>query len=141
MNISNLSIRLFCLYTIVYLSKKGADINKIKYVASHIQALEQTRNNRNRLYPNWKEIEANDTASAARNLSEGIFTDDYAVICRKNAEYYDLQLVHENIEDIRNNRTELRVYKNTSMDYSEKTNLLFGSGLHINSQVKMGLVI
>ena len=62
-------------------------------------------------------METNDTASAARNLSEGFFGDDYAVICRKNAgEYYNLQLVHENIEDLCNNKTEFQVYKNISLD-------------------------
>lgn len=93
--------------------KRGVDINKIKYVASHIQALQQTRENRSRIYPNWEEIETNDTASAARDLSEGNFTDEYAVICRKNAgEQYGLILIHENIEDIQDNRTEFRVLKN-----------------------------
>ena len=101
--------------------KQHMEPENIKVVTSHIQALNQTKNNRHIRFPNWEDKETNDTASAARNLSEGIFPDDYAVICRKNAgERYGLKLVCENIEDVRNNRTEFRVYKNSTMDYSEK---------------------
>lgn len=87
-------------------------MEEIKFITSHIQALRQTENNRKLSFPNWSEQETNDTASAARNLSQGVLPDDYAVICRKNAgEKYGLKLVCENIEDDENNRTEFRVYK------------------------------
>lgn len=100
--------------------KPNVEMEEIKVITSHVQALHQTENNRKLSFPNWSELEANDTASAARNLSQGVLPDDYAVICRKNAgEKYGLKLVCENIEDDKNNRTEFRVYKLSEMDYSE----------------------
>lgn len=100
--------------------KPNVSEDSVTVITSHIQALRQTENNRKERFPNWVEKEANDTASAARNLSEGIFPDNYAVICRKNAgEHYGLKMISENIEDEGNNRTEFRVYKVSSMDYSE----------------------
>lgn len=92
----------------------------ISFVVSHIQALNQTRANRNMLYPKWEEKEANDTAAAARNLAHGLYPDNYAVICRKNAgEQYGLQLLKENIEDSSDNKTEFRVFKLPEIIYSE----------------------
>ena len=99
--------------------KKDVTLDSISVITSHTQALDQTRKNRNIRYPNWKEREASDTALAARHLSEGIFPDNYAVICRENAgKKYGLKMVCKNIEDEKNNRTEFRVYKNPTIDYS-----------------------
>ncbi len=82
---------------------KTEDLNTI---VSHIQALKQTRHTRDKLCPGLKEIKAEDTAAAARKLSEGIYPDNYAVICRKNAgEMYGLELWLENIEDDKSNET------------------------------------
>lgn len=68
--------------------KPNINVEQIEYIASHKQALSQTRINRNRLFLNWKEKETKDTALAAKELSEGILPDNYAVICRKNAGEY-----------------------------------------------------
>ena len=82
---------------------KAEDLNTI---VSHIQALKQTRYTRDKLCPGLKEIKAEDTAAAARKLSEGIYPDNYAVICRKNAgKMYGLELWLENVEDDKSNET------------------------------------
>ena len=78
----------------------------IQFVASHIQALNQTENNRKKFWKNLKEIECKDTALAAQLLSNGTYPDDYAVICRTDAgKFYNLHLIKENIEDNPNNKT------------------------------------
>lgn len=92
--------------------KPNINLEQVEFIASHIQALNQTRINRNKLFLNWKEKETRDTALAARELSEGALPDNYAVICRKNAgEYYGLHLVYENIEDDSSNKTEFLIMK------------------------------
>lgn len=75
-------------------------------VASHIQALLQTRGTLDRLYPGTSRLEVEDTALAAKYLAEGTLSDDHAVICRKDAgERYGLTLIRENAEDCADNRT------------------------------------
>lgn len=84
----------------------------IKFVASHIQALLQTTKFRQKHLENLREIETEDTAFAASNLAKGKLTDNTCVICRKNAgEKYNLELMYENIEDLKDNKTEFKIYK------------------------------
>ena len=79
---------------------------KVVYVASHIQALMQTAKTRTKILPNTSDVECIDTALAAKMLSEGQYSENYAVICRKNAgELYNLHLLAENIEDNKSNKT------------------------------------
>jgi prephenate dehydratase len=85
---------------------------KVEILASHPQALLQTGKNLGRLYPDavWKEVE--DTAYAAELLSQGKLPDTAAVVCRRNAgERYGLILLHENIEDNRDNMTYFALLK------------------------------
>lgn len=90
-----------CLY-----KKRGIDTKSLKNVASHIHALAQTRKTRAKKYPFLKEIETEDTALSARQLSEGTLPSDTAVICSKGAgELWNLALIEENIEDSPDNRT------------------------------------
>ena len=85
---------------------KSKDAPNITSVASHIQALKQTRNTRQKILPQAKEVECIDTALAAKMLYTGEYPQDYAVICRKNAgERYGLNLFAENIEDDTSNQT------------------------------------
>ncbi|MBQ8845130.1 MAG: chorismate mutase [Clostridia bacterium] len=92
--------------------KKGVKNDNIKVIASHIQALLQTKNSRNKLFPNAKEKEMRDTALSAKDLSEGMLDETHAVICRNNAGiFYNLELIKENIEDFDNNQTEFKVFK------------------------------
>lgn len=81
----------------------------IKYVASHIQALKQTKNNLKKY--NFKVIEIEDTAIGARGIASGELANT-AVICSKIAgELYGLELVEENIEDCSDNKTTFGLYE------------------------------
>lgn len=80
--------------------------NKIDTIASHPQALMQTSKNLEKLFPDTKRIEVEDTAYAAEMLFEGLLPDNVGVVCRKDAgENYDLFLMYENIEDDPQNTT------------------------------------
>lgn len=87
------------------------NLNEITVIASHIQALKQTEENRKKLFPNCIEVEVEDTALAAKYLVDGTLHPNVAVICRKNAgEMFGLDLVCENFEDSKDNFTEFGVY-------------------------------
>ena len=86
--------------------------DQIKFVASHIQALNQTKSTRQKLIPNAIEIECTDTAHAAKMLAEGKYPNTYAVICRKNAGLnHNLFLLAQNIEDNPENKTTFGLFK------------------------------
>lgn len=94
--------------------KKNEEIGNtsLKIIASHVQALKQTENNRKKYFKNLQEFETEDTAIAAKYLANGVFSDDTAVICRKNAgEMFGLKLIYENIEDKKDNKTEFGIFK------------------------------
>ena len=84
----------------------------VRHVASHIQALLQTREHLGTLYPDSDRVEVSDTAVAAEMLSDGRLSEDTAVVCRRNAgEMFRLHLVHENIEDMEGNMTEFELLR------------------------------
>ena len=86
--------------------------DQIKFVASHIQALNQTKGTRQKLIPNATEIECTDTAYAAKMLAEEKYPNTYAIICRKNTGlFYNLFLLAENIEDNPENKTTFGLFK------------------------------
>ena len=92
--------------------KKETKRENIKCVASHPQALKQTHNNRMKYYPKASTEKMEDTAIAAKYLYEGKLPETTAVLCRKNAgEMYDLELIHENMEDRSDNYTEFQMFK------------------------------
>lgn len=92
--------------------KSGVNVKNIKNIASHIQALIQCKKNIEKLFPNCKIIETEDTSIAAKYLKEGILSDNTAIICSKSAgDMYNLELVKENIEDSSNNYTTFGIYK------------------------------
>ena len=96
------------------LFKKSPDIpNKsLKFVASHVLAIKQCENHIRYSYPNLKPIEVEDTGKAAKDLADGTLTDEYAVLCRKNAgEMFNLCLMDENIEDYKENRTHFCLFR------------------------------
>ena len=85
---------------------------EVKHVASHIQALMQTKNHLAMLFPGADMVEVSDTAVAAEMLSKGQLSDDTAVICRRNAgEMFGLTMLHENIEDLEGNMTEFKLLR------------------------------
>lgn len=86
--------------------------DSIGHVASHIQALLQTSENLTRLFPDADRIEVEDTAVAARYLSEGKLPKDTAVVCRANAgRMFGLEMIHENIENRTDNMTEFHLLR------------------------------
>ena len=86
--------------------------SSIQYVASHIQALQQTKGTRKKILKNIPEIECLDTALAAKKLSNGEYPENYAVICRENAGlFFNLTLVAKNIEDDPFNKTTFGFFK------------------------------
>ena len=90
------------------------DCNVI-HVASHIQALLQTADHLKMLFPDADQIEVEDTAIAARYLSEGKLPEGTAVVCRRNAGHmFGLKMIHENIEDRADNMTEFHLLRKVS---------------------------
>ena len=91
---------------------KKSHKSSIKYVASHIQALHQTRESRKQILKNVIEIECTDTALAAKMLFNGEYPENYAVICRENAgNFFNLTLMAKNIEDNPFNMTSFGLFK------------------------------
>nr|AWI66830.1 Monofunctional prephenate dehydratase [Piromyces sp.] len=94
-----------CLFT------KGQKIEECQVVMSHPQALKQTKQTREKNYPWLSEREIGDQAKAAKDLSEGLYPDNHAVVCRKNAgENVGLTLIAENIEDDSSNETTFGIF-------------------------------
>ena len=86
--------------------------SKIDFIASHIQALNQTKAYRRKNFSHIKEIESEDTGISAKKLSTGEYPENYAVICKKSAgKFYNLFLIDENIEDDKKNKTLFGLFK------------------------------
>lgn len=85
--------------------------SSINAIASHIQALKQTEGNVKRFFPYAEKIETEDTAAAAKKLSEGVLDKHTAVICSREAgNEYGLACMYENIEDDSSNQTMFFLY-------------------------------
>ena len=83
---------------------------EITVVSSHIQALQQCRRSLESLFPDADLMESEDTALSAQHLAEGKLPDTAAVLCRRNAgEMFGLRMIHENIEDNKENMTEFHL--------------------------------
>lgn len=92
--------------------RPGVKSSEISYIASHLQALKQTRQYTATHFPNAGLVEAADTALAAADLANGNYDDRYAVICRKECGlYYGLELIAENVEDVEENITTFAVLR------------------------------
>jgi prephenate dehydratase len=84
-----------CLYRLLDVSD-----DDISVIASHEQALRQTRRIRHTLYQQCMELETPDTALAAAWLADGRLGRDVAVLCpRRAGERYGLQLMRANMKD------------------------------------------
>lgn len=88
------------------LAKKGKNISDIKKIVSHQQALRQCRMYLKR---KWEAIDLEeyaDTAKAAKDLGEGVISDNCAVIAPIGcAKIYDLDVLEEGIQDLKFNYT------------------------------------
>ena len=96
-----------------YLFVKNENINKkdIRMIASHPQAFKQCKKTLENQFSKVELLGDEDTATAARKLALGIFNDDVAVLCRKNAgEMNGLYLLESNLEDSSDNKTTFEMY-------------------------------
>lgn len=90
------------------IGKKGANINNIKKVASHPQALAQCQKYIEK--KKFEAIECSNTAIAAVELANSD-DDTLAVIASKDvAKLYDLEVLESNINESRNNTTRFAVF-------------------------------
>lgn len=88
------------------LAKRGVAASQIKTIVSQLPALSQCEKFLAAKFPQAKVQEYHDTAAAARDLAEGKLPADAAVICNLNcATLFDLQVLEENIQDNKDNRT------------------------------------
>ena len=84
------------------------DINKedIKKITTHSQAIMQCERYIRREFPNAELVEWEDTAKAAKDLSEGNISADSAVIApARSAQIYNLKIVDKGIQDNHPNLT------------------------------------
>lgn len=80
--------------------KKNTLIKNIKRVASHEQAIKQTKNTIEKKFGNLERVFISDTALAAKMLYEDELDDNTVVICSKDAgNKYSLHCIYKNIED------------------------------------------
>jgi len=93
----------------IFVKREGVEIDSI---ASHVQALGQTYNNVERMFPGIKRVGVADTALAAEMLSDGRLPETTAVLCTMAAGmHYKLHLLEENVEDDPENWTDFALLK------------------------------
>lgn len=91
-----------------YLYKKSPEVSveQLTKVASHPQALAQTKLTRAKNWPHMQDQEIEDTAIGAEWLAKGILPETTAVICSQAAgEAWGLDLIAPCIQDFNDNRT------------------------------------
>ena len=94
------------------LAKFGIKKHDIKKIVSHSQALAQCRFYIEKNFPKAELIEWQDTALAAKNLSEGTLAADCAVIAPElAASLYTLDILDKHIQDIEQNLTAFIIVK------------------------------
>ncbi len=89
------------------LAKPGTKKEDIKNIASHDQALKQCKMYLRRTWPTAHLIEWEDTAKAAKDLSEGkLLSADTAVLTPEScAEIYGLEILEKAVQDLKFNFT------------------------------------
>ncbi len=94
------------------LVKPGVTSSHIKAVTSHDQAIKQCRMYLKRTWPTVSIEEYEDTAVAAKALSDGRLPDTTAVIApRRCVDLYGLEILEESIQDLKYNYTTFVVAK------------------------------
>jgi len=95
------------------LAQPGTNIRNIKNIVSHQQALKQCQNYILKYFLHSNVIEFQDTAKAARELSENTLPDNSAVIAPGTcAKHYNLEIIDKNIQDRTPNLTTFIIVKN-----------------------------
>lgn len=93
----------------VFVKGKDAVVRKL---VSHVQALMQSKDNLSILFPDAEFVECEDTAYAAEMLADGTIGSECAAVCRRDAgEHYGLFLLHENVEDNKENMTQFAIVR------------------------------
>ena len=85
------------------LCKPEANINDIKFIRSHAQAIGQCQNLINK--KKFKSIISADTAGSAKDLAEGNDKSIAAIASELSAKIYNLKILEKNIEDEKGNVT------------------------------------
>lgn len=95
------------------LAKPDVSLQQINRIYSHSQGLLQCRHYLQRNFDHMELIEWQDTAKAAKELAQGILTEDSAVIApQRAASIYKLQILAEHIQDESPNLTAFIIVKN-----------------------------
>ena len=95
----------------LYVKDNTIKAKDIKYISSHPQAFMQCKHTLRTDFKDVVLVPDEDTATAARKLGNGIFSDQTAVLCRKNAgEMNKLHLLKSYLEDNQDNKTEFELY-------------------------------
>ena len=88
------------------LGVKGTNVGDITEIHSHQQALRQCKDYLSNHFWTRPLIEEDDTAEAAKRLSEGILPKTVAVIANKAcADLYGLEILQDSIHDLKHNLT------------------------------------
>ncbi|MFC1493237.1 prephenate dehydratase [candidate division KSB1 bacterium] len=82
----------------------GAKIEDIKKVYSHPQGLGQCRKFLNK-YPGIEQMAAGNTAESVQLIKENGWKDAAAIASKNAADYYEMEIIGEGIEDIEENYT------------------------------------
>ncbi len=108
------------------LMAKGADLETIKMVMSHPQALAQCGNRLRELLPKVLIMECPSTAKAAKEASENVSVA--AVGSRTLATLYDLEVLEDGIQDVSVNLTRFVIIGNNrpAVTGNDKTSIMFG---------------
>jgi prephenate dehydrogenase len=94
------------------MAKKGQRVENIRYVHSHIQGLQQCKETLRRILPNARQIEQEDTALSAKNLSEGKYLENSAAIASEAAaQRYGLEILMEGVNDLKDNYTDFMLVR------------------------------
>jgi prephenate dehydratase len=106
----------------LYSAKLNILPNQIKKIYSHSHALLECAKKIKTNFPHARPHVFDDSAAAARYLTELAFKDDSATVCTREAgEHYGLFPVMDNLEDDAQNHTEFRMYSNKDYSHMKKT--------------------
>jgi prephenate dehydrogenase len=94
------------------LARKGQKLESIKQVYSHIQGLMQCKDTLKRILPNAAQVEQEDTALSAKNLSEGKYPENSAAVASEAAaQRYGLEILMKGVNDLKQNYTDFMLLK------------------------------
>ena len=96
----------------IFKKSKNVKDKDLEIIASHKQALRQTAEFRKKNLPNLKEQEVEDTALSAKYLADNTLNEKVAIIAKTSTGLmYGLELMYENVEDLKGNATEFGIYR------------------------------